>query len=292
MAERPESRRYAGPIVPDPEASLAAHRPRWPEPPRIWPLWLLVLMLAGALVAMGWFGWQERQRLISQNSRLSGELSNIHARFDTTIGEGDDIDHLAQRVEALAQQDEIHEQRVGAVEKELVAGLEQLEGLVEGQKMRLTRMGEATATREAMLSAFQESLDALERAGEQGRRALAERLDLVSESHDESVRRLAELQDRVADAADVADLDRRREEREAAESRLAAAQEAQLARLETLQERVTALAATLEAAGEAREDGQQQRDALRSRLTALEAEVGDMRRSQLALSARLEALRP
>ncbi|WP_299232770.1 hypothetical protein [uncultured Halomonas sp.] len=289
MAERPEPRRYAGPIVPDPEASLASHRPRCPEPPRIWPLWLLVLILAGALAAMGWFGWQERQRLISQNTRLSGELSNIHARFDTTIGEGDGIDRLKERVEALTRQDEIHERRFDVVEEDLVAGLERLEGLVEDQKTRLTRMGEAAANREAMLSAFQESLDALESAGEQGRRALAERLDLVSEGHDASVKRLAELQERVANAAD---LDSVLEEREAAESQLAAAQEAQLARLETLQERVAALADALEGAGEAREDRQQQGDALRSRLAALETDIGEMRRSQLALSARLEALRP
>ncbi|MBF7052461.1 hypothetical protein IOC61_03900 [Halomonas sp. KAO] len=289
MAERPEPRRYAGPIVPDPEASLAPYRPRWPEPPRIWPLWLLVLILAGALAAMGWFGWQERQRLISQNTRLSGELSNIHARFDTTIGEGDGIDRLKERIEALTRQDEIHERRFNGVEEDLVAELERLEGLVEGQKARLTRMGEVATNREAMLSAFQESLDALERAGEQGRRALAERLDLVSEGHDASVKRLAELQDRVADASD---LDRMRDEREAAENRLAAAQEMQAARLETLQERVAALADALEGAGEAREDRQQQEDALRSRLAALEADIGEMRRSQLALSARLEALRP
>ncbi|TDB05525.1 hypothetical protein [Halomonas marinisediminis] len=289
MAERPEPRRYTGPIVPDPEASLAPYRPRWPEPPRIWPLWLLVLILAGALVVMGWFGWQERQRLVSQNTRLSGELSNIHARFDTTIGEGDGIDRLKERVEALTRQDETHERHFDVVEEDIAAGLERLEALVEEQRTRLTRMGEAAANREALLSAFQESLDALERAGEQGRRALAERLDLVSESHDASVQRLAELQGRIVDAAD---LNRAREEREAAESRLAAAQEAQLARLETLQARVATLADALEGAGEAREDRQQQQDALRSRLAALETDIGEMRRSQLALSARLEALRP
>ncbi|MDY7117192.1 hypothetical protein RAN53_12630 [Halomonas sp. SSL-5] len=289
MAERPEPRRYAGPIVPDPEASLTTHRPRYPQPPRVWPLWLLVLMLGGALGAMGWFGWQERQRLEAESARLSGELSNVHARFDAAIGEGDGLERLETRLEALERQDATQQRRFGVVEEDLAAGLERLKGLIDRQATRLTRMGEAAATREAMLVAFQDSLDALERAGEEGRGALEGRLDLLSEAREQHDRRLTELQERAID--DDA-LDAVRENQAAVEERLADGQAEQRSRLEELQARVAALAETLEGVDEAREDDRQQWDALRQRLTALEAEAGELRRSQLALSARLEALRP
>ncbi len=289
MAERPEPRRYAGPIVPDPEASLTAHRPRYPEPPRVWPLWLLVLMLVGAVGAMGWYGWQERQRLEAETARLSGELSNVHARFDAAIGEGDGLERLETRLDTLERQDETQERRFTVVEEDLVAGLERLEGLVDRQEARLTRMGEAAATREAMLVAFQDSLDALERAGEEGRGALGERLDLLSEAHADDARRLSELRGQVIDTADLEAL---HEEQQSQETRLDELQAEQRSRLEELQARVASLAETLEGVDEAREDDGQQRDALRQRLSALEAEAGELRRSQLALSARLEALRP
>lgn len=289
MAERPEPRRYAGPIVPDPEASLTAHRPRYPQPPRVWPLWLLVLMLVGALGAMSWFVWQERQRLEAEAARLSGELSNVHARFDAAIGEGDGLERLEARLDALERQDASQERHFGVVEEDLAAGLERLEGMIDRQETRLTRMGEAAATREAMLTAFQDSLDALERAGEEGRGALVERLDLLSEAHADDARRLSELRGQVIDTADLEAL---REEQQSQEARLDELQAEQHSRLEELQARVASLAETLEGVDEAREDDRQQRDALRQRLSALEAEAGELRRSQLALSARLEALRP
>lgn len=289
MAERPEPRRAAGPIVPDPEASLAAYRPRHPEPPRVWPLWLLILILVVALAAMGWLGWQERQRLTSETARLSGELSNVHARFDAVTGEDQGLERLEARLDTLANQDDPLKSRLAALEDDLATGVERLEGVIDRHETSLARMKAAAATREAMLQAFQESLDALERAGEEGRNALGERLDIISEAHDESSRRLAELETQGIEAADLEAL---RDDREAAENRLVDTQEAQHSRIETLQARVATLADTLEGVGEAREDEQQQQGALRQRQTALEAEIGELRRSQLALSARLEALRP
>ncbi|MEQ5802147.1 hypothetical protein [Halomonas sp. H10-9-1] len=282
MAERPEPRRYAGPIVPDPETSLTAHRPRYPQPPRVWPLWWLVLMLSGALGTMGWFGWQERQRLEVEAARLSGELSNVHARFDATIGEGDALARQGARLDALERQVATQERRFGVVEEDLAAGLERLEGLIDRQETRLSRMGEAAATREATLAAFQDSLDALERTGEEGRGALAGRLGLLGEAHERHDRRLAELQAQAIDGDALEALRERQADRQA-ELR---------SRLEALQARVASLADTLEGVDEAREDDRQQQDALRQRLVALEAEAGELRRSQLALSARLEALRP
>lgn len=276
MAERQDPRRYAGPIVPDPEASLTAQRHRYPEPPTVWPLWLLVMLLAAGLGAAGWFGWQERQRLSAEVARLGGELSNVHARFDTALGEGDALQELGQRVAAQAEENATQERRFEVLEEDLAAGLDALGAGIERLEGRLSRMGEAAATREAMLAAFQDSLDALERAGEEGRAALEERMARLDAAND----------------GDAAVLEGLRESLAALESRLAATREAGEEARDALERRLAALDEAVEGVAEAREDSRQERDALRTRLAALEAEAGELRRSQLALSARLEALRP
>ncbi|EWH03119.1 hypothetical protein [Halomonas sp. BC04] len=76
---RPPERR---PIVPDPDTSLTrARRPSQPMP-RLWPLRLIVFLLVIALGAVTWFAWQEHQRFEDQLRQLTGEMSNVHARFD------------------------------------------------------------------------------------------------------------------------------------------------------------------------------------------------------------------
>ncbi|MDX1466180.1 MAG: hypothetical protein R3215_10815, partial [Halomonas sp.] len=102
MAEHPDDRRHPRPIVPDPDASLSAPRPRHPAPPRVWPLWLLVLLLIAAGAALAWAGWQERVRLQAELSRVSGELSNVHARFDADEGRGEALEALQTRLDELA----------------------------------------------------------------------------------------------------------------------------------------------------------------------------------------------
>jgi chromosome segregation ATPase len=86
-------------------------------------------------------------------------------------------------------------------------------------------------------------------------------------------------------------------------ARLEASQAALLARLESalgeaedhrdaLAERLAALNEELEGVVAGRDDEREREDAMAARLAALEAEIGELRRTQLALSAQLEALRP
>ncbi|QTF91122.1 hypothetical protein [Halomonas sp. BM-2019] len=257
MAERHDDRPQTRPIVPDPDASLSPYRLRPPPPPRVWPLWLLLLALLGAVGGGGYLAWEERQRLEGELARLSGELSNIHARFDTALGEGETLERIESRLTALERRDEAHDGLLAVLEEDLASGLE------------------------AMLAATQVSLAALERAGAEGRAALADALEaqgddlaaLVGERRRDR-ERLAALDDRLSTL-----------EAEAGEG------EAETHR-DALAERLAALNEDLEGVIADRDDEREREDARAARLAALEAEIGELRRTQLALSARLEALRP
>ena len=184
MAERHDERRHAGPIVPDPTASLSAHRLRQPRAPRLWPLWLLLLLLMAAMAGAGYLAWEERERLSREVERLQGELSNVHARFDATLGEGESLEAMESRLAALERRDQAHDGLLGVLEEDLEAGLARHDERLAGLQERVTRIGEAAATREAMLAATQLSLDALERSGAEGRAALASTLEGVEGSLD------------------------------------------------------------------------------------------------------------
>ncbi len=296
MAERPDDRRYARPIVPDPDTSLSVHRRHYPPPPRIWPLWLLVLALSGALAALAWFGWQERLRLEGQLARLGGEFSNVHARFDAALGEGESMDDIEARLEALERRDEAHDGHLSVLEEDLDSGLGELETSLASLQDRVARIGESAATREALLAATRTSLDALERAGSEGRAALRERLEAQAEVRERDSERLDAL-DRAlaaleADAGQGEALTRLQQAQEALEERLTDALREREARVETLAARLSGVAAEVEAAAGSRDDNAQRLDAVEAQLGGLAAEIGELRRSQLAMSARLEALRP
>lgn len=308
MAERHDERRHAGPIVPDPTASLATHRLRQPRPARLWPLWLLLLVLLGALGGGGYLAWEERERLSQEMERLRGELSNVHARFDAALGEGESLEALDARLVALEHRDDAHGGRLAALEEleeEYAASLAEHDERFATLQERLRRIGETTATREAMLAATQLSLDALERSGAEGRAALSSAIEGVEASiegqeevHRRHSERLAALEAGLS-ALTEESLARQSAVSDALEA-LAAEQEALARRIEEqdassnarLEERLAALGSELEALADAGDDETRREDALVARLAALEVEVGELRRAQLAVSARLEALRP
>ena len=299
MAERHDERRHAGPIVPDPTASLSAHRLRQPRAPRLWPLWLLLLLLLAAMAGAGYLAWEERERLSREVERLQGELSNVHARFDATLGKGESLEAMEARLVALERRDEAHDGLLAVLEEDLGERDERLAALQE----RVMRIGESAATREAMLAATQLSLDALERSGAEGRAALASAIEGVEASVDgqeEVHRRHAERLDTLeAGLAALTEesvandaLEALAAEQEALAQRLRRVEEQGPASIAHLEERLAALGGELEALAEARDDEAQEDDALVARFAALEGEIGELRRTQLALSARLEALRP
>ncbi|MCA1770932.1 MAG: hypothetical protein LC652_13665, partial [Halomonas sp.] len=169
-----------------------------------------------------------------------------------------------------------HDGLLAVLEEDLAAGLNANEVRQDALQQRLVRIAEAAATREAMLAAIQVSLDSLELAGTEGRAALSDaleaqrsRLDNLLESQARESRRLAELDERLTESRDVAEGER-----------------------QILEERLAALGRAVEALAESSDDDRADDDAMAARLASLEMEIGELRRTQLALSARLEALRP
>jgi chromosome segregation ATPase len=278
MAERPDDRRQARPIVPDPDDSLTPHRFRYPRPPRVWPLWLLILLLIAGLAGMAWMAWEERERFQRDLTRLSGEISNVHARFDMEEGRGEALEGVQSRLDALEQQDEQMQEQVSS---RLAAVDERFDEL----QARVVRIGEAAATREAMLAAIQASLDALERRGEEGRAALDERLIAMSEMQARDGERLEGVIDRVAERENDIPAS-------ALEERLTSIEVQLQDRIDEAQARLSGLGTEVEALASSQDDGGERIAAMDGRVAALASDIGELRRAQLALSAQLEALRP
>lgn len=279
MAERPDAPRSPRPIVPDPDASLSAPRWRQPPPPRIWPLWLLVLLLIAACAALAWAGWEERARLQAELARVSGEISNVHARFDTDAGRGAALTTLQARLDELAnleaELDAVIDQRLATLETQRERRLAPLEETLDALETRLAALDDENDTLAATLAATRTSLDALERAGEEGRAALRERLAALDDARE------AETERRESLATALEELEGRLDDhRDAQQSRLAALDEA----LGTLEADVEALAGS-------RDDEQERIETLGNRLRDVESGQRELRQAQLAINAQFEALR-
>lgn len=308
---RPPERR---PIVPDPDTSLTrARRPAQPMP-RLWPLRLMVLLLVIALGAVIWFGWQERQRFDEQWRQLSGELSNVHARFDAEEGRGDRLEVIESRLSTVENRGESLAARTAnlEVEVEQVADMDEsrldaVEERLDDVAEQLEVRAEEAAYRDALLSANQVSMNALERAGEEGRQALTTRIETVADFSERTAERLSEWQARFDElegiqqdvratlAEEFAERDERfqtllEQELVTLDERIQA-QEAELNhQFEGVAERLDGLSVELEGFASGQQEHQETVSGLRNRLTAMEAELIELRQTQLALSAGLEAL--
>jgi chromosome segregation ATPase len=241
-------------------------------------LWLLILLLIAALAGMAWMAWEERERFQRDLTRLSGEVSNVHARFDMDEGRGEALAGVESRLDVLERQDEQMQEQVSA---RFVAIDERIDDL----QARVVRIGEAAATREAMLSATQASLDALERVGDEGRAALGERLVAVTERHERDAERLDSLIDRVEGLEGEVPAS-------ALEERMTRIEGQLQERLDEALARLSGLGTEVEALTSSRDDDSERIAAMDGRVAALASDIGELRRAQLALSAQLEALRP
>ncbi|MBB3189137.1 hypothetical protein [Halomonas cerina] len=263
MAERPEDHRYSRPIVPDPEASLTVPRQPVSRAPSVWPSWLLAGLVV-ALAALAWLGWEERQRFQREIARLSGEMSNVHARFDAEEGRGEALVDLRERLTSLEEAQQARDTRLtealSANEQRASALAEVRQALAEVEA-RLSRLAEQAESRDATLVAVRDSLDALERAGEEGRGTLQSSLNGLEETLSDT------------------------------RSRLTAVERQQADRLDAFDARLAELASDVEALTSSRQDEASRREALVERLAAMESELRQLRQAQLALSAQLEVLR-
>ncbi|MFG6137038.1 hypothetical protein [Halomonas sp. B23F22_10] len=263
MAERPEDSRQPRPIVPDPDASLGGHH-RSHAPPRttVWPLWLLILLLTAALIGLAYAGWMERQRLEQQLTRLNGEISNVHARFDASEGRGELLSEIQTRLDELVGlEDQLQDtlddrvtERLSDWQDENLAPQAQAQSALEGRVATLAEDGEVRAD---TLAAVRDSMDALETASREGRSALTERLAALESTQQGEAERQQALDERLDGAVEA----------------------------------LSELSDDVEALSSSSDDEREQTAALEERLADLQAELRELRQSQLAMNAQLEALR-
>ncbi|HCA04007.1 MAG TPA: hypothetical protein DEO68_18010 [Halomonas campaniensis] len=273
-------------IVPDVDQSLTAQHLRHRRGPKLWPLWLLMMLIIISLGAAAVGLWYERERLLEEVHRVSGEVSNLHARLDS--GDTDTQDAIAfvqAQMTTLFQEQEQLAVAVTRTREELYGLLTSNEELVNGDALssiaeRISQLEEQAALRDQQLAAIRTSLDSLEQAGMSGRQNLAEEVTYLEEMLSQ---RLSATTNRLDDIAKL--------ENENSElvTNVTAWQE-------EIDQRFTEVNSTLEMLSST--DTSATQEALQAleqqwaqRLNTLESDIRQVRQAQLAFSAQMEMLR-
>ncbi|BCB62345.1 MULTISPECIES: hypothetical protein [Halomonadaceae] len=267
-------------IVPDVDQSLTAHHLRHRRGPKLWPLWLmlvLILLLLGAAAAGLWY---ERERLLGEVHRVSGEVSNLHARLDSGDTDAQDaLTFVQAQMTTLFQEQEQLSIALTNTREELYGLLTDNEELVSDEALeplalQLEQVQEQAELRDRQLASIRSSLDALEQAGTSGRQNLVEEV-----AHLENVlgQRLTSMERQVSS------------DREALEAQFQNWQAEVEQQLTQLSNDVTAVASVDESATQAELSALQEQWS--QRLSTLESDVRQVRQAQLAFSAQMEMLR-
>lgn len=266
-------------IVPDVDQSLTAQHLRHRRGPRLWPLWLvliLLMLLLGAAAGV----WYERERLLAEVHRVSGEVSNLHARLDSDDTEVQDaITFVQAQMSTLFQEQEQLAVALTNTREELYGLLTENEELVSNEALetfsqRFEQFQEQAALRDSQLAAIRTSLDALEQAGTSGRQNLVE-----------EVTHLEEVINQRLDTM----------ERQVASDRTATEEQLSIWR-ENIEQQLTQLSSTVAEFNTQEEPASQaELTALEAqwtqRLNTLESDLRQIRQAQLAFSAQMEMLR-
>ncbi|WP_404474854.1 hypothetical protein LG301_07750 [Vreelandella venusta] len=268
-------------IVPDVDQSLTAQHLRYRKGPRLWPLWLVMTVIVIALGAAAVGLWYERERLLNDLHRVSGEVSNLHARLDSDDTDTQDtITFVQAQMATLFQEQEQLAMVVTNTRQELYGLLTANEELVSDDAVSslsqsLEQLREQASLRDGQLAAIRSSLNALEQSGTSGRQNL---LEEVSHLEQDTVQRFAVLERQLAAESDELEAEFTRW-REAVDQRLS-----------TLSSTVETLSTTeSSAASQASLDALEQQWA--QQINTLESDIRQVRQAQLAFSAQMEMLR-
>ncbi|BBI74399.2 MULTISPECIES: coiled-coil domain-containing protein [Halomonadaceae] len=267
-------------IVPDVDQSLTAQHLRHRRGPRLWPLWLVLILLMLLLGAAAVGVWYERERLLAEVHRVSGEVSNLHARLDSDDTEAQDaITFVQAQISTLFQEQEQLAVALTNTREELYGLLTENEELVSNEALetfsqRFEQFQEQAALRDSQLAAIRTSLDALEQAGTSGRQNLVE-----------EVTHLEEVINQRLDTM----------ERQVASDRTATEEQLSIWR-ENIEQQLTQLSSTVAEVNTQEEPASQaELTALEAqwtqRLNTLESDLRQVRQAQLAFSAQMEMLR-
>ena len=248
-------------IVPDVDQSLTAQHLRHRKGPTLWPLWLCLLLIIALMGAAAAGLWYERERLLGELHRVSGEVSNVHARLDSDDTDVQDtITFVQAQMSTLFQEQEQLSVSLAATREELYGFLTSSEDTVSSDSIntllqQLSQLREQAELRDSQLMAVRESLDALEQTGSSGRQNLVEEVSHLEQLTERRINGLDSQLNSVSSAW---------EEQLSAQR---AAFEARFNELETLEQEWS------------------------QRLNSLESDVRQVRQAQLAFSAQLEMLR-
>ena len=267
-------------IVPDVDQSLTAQHLRHRRGPRLWPLWLVLILLMLLLGAAAVGVWYERERLLAEVHRVSGEVSNLHARLDSDDTEAQDaITFVQAQISTLFQEQEQLAVALTNTREELYGLLTENEELLSNEALetfsqRFEQFQEQAALRDSQLAAIRTSLDALEQAGTSGRQNLVE-----------EVTHLEEVINQRLDTM----------ERQVASDRTATEEQLSIWR-ENIEQQLTQLSSTVAEVNTQEEPASQaELTALEAqwtqRLNTLESDLRQVRQAQLAFSAQMEMLR-
>ncbi len=264
-------------IVPDVDQSLTAQHLRHRKGPTLWPLWLCLLLIIALMGAAAAGLWYERERLLGELHRVSGEVSNVHARLDSDDTDVQDtITFVQAQMSTLFQEQEQLSVSLAATREELYGFLTSSEDTVSSDSIntllrQLSQLREQAELRDSQLLAVRESLDALEQTGSSGRQNLVEEVSHLEQLTERRINGLDSQLNSVSSAW---------------EEQLSAQRAAFEARFNELETSVAEIEAPADqAALEALEQEWSQR------LNSLESDVRQVRQAQLAFSAQLEMLR-
>lgn len=268
-------------IVPDVDQSLTARHLRHRRGPRLWPLWLVMIVIIIALGVAAVSLWYERERLLSEFNRVSGEVSNLHARLDSGDTDAQDtITFVQAQMATLFQEQEQLAMVVTNTREELYGLLTANEELVSNDAVSslsrsLEQFREQASLRDGQLAAIRASLDALEQSGTSGRQNL---LEEVSHLEENTAQRLAALERQLASESD---------ELEAEFARWREATDQQLSTLSSTLENLS----TAESPAATQASLEELEQQWSQRIITLESDIRQVRQAQLAFSAQMEMLR-
>lgn len=267
-------------IVPEVGQSVTAQHLRQRRGPSLWPLWLVVILIIALLGASAAALWWERERMNDELRSMSGEVSNMHARLESSDLESDDtLAYMQAQMTTLFQEQEQLATTIRDIRDEVYRVLPDADDAASSDTVaalaeQIERLTQQASLRDGQLAALASSLDALEQSGDTEREMLAGRLDSMSTQLDAGRNAANEQQNDLDER--LSQIDQRIDERVA-----------------TLEERLDEELATLiaDSNGIERSDLDALEQAWELRLNALESDVRQVRQAQLAFSAQLEMLR-
>ncbi|NYS60775.1 hypothetical protein [Vreelandella salicampi] len=174
-------------IVPDVDQSLNAQHLRHRKGPALWPLWLAVIAIIAVLGAAAAGLWFERERLLSELNRVSGEVSNMHARLDADDSDVQETLNLVQaQMSTLFQEQEQLSVALKNAREELFSLIPASEDMVsadaiEALLQQVEQQQERSQLRDGQLAAINASLNALEQSSDSAQERLTEEIEVLVE---------------------------------------------------------------------------------------------------------------